>query len=58
MKALKDIEFENFIPELESQLENYRKRKKDRKSINDAPNAENDKEENEDDGDVEVIEDD
>lgn len=53
LKALKEIEFENFIPELEIQLENYRKRKKDRKSIND-PAAENT--ENVED-DIEVIED-
>lgn len=53
LKALKEIEFEGFIPELESQLENYRKRKKDRKSLNDAA-AENT--ENAED-DAEVIED-
>ena len=43
-KALKEIEFESFIPDLEIQLENYRKRKKDRKSVNDAANAENNEE--------------
>lgn len=44
-KALKDIEFDSFIPELEIQLDNYRKRKKDRKSANDAANAEINEEE-------------
>jgi DNA polymerase epsilon subunit 3 len=58
--ALKDIEFENFIPELEKSLENYRrvmKEKKDRKSINDNAAAEKATEEDDDD-DVEMIEDD
>lgn len=59
LKALKDIEFESFIPELEKSLENYRKvikSKKDRKSMNDS-NANAEKpDDNED--DVEIIEDD
>lgn len=53
-KALKEIEFESFVPELEIQLENYRKRKKDRKSVNDAANAENNEEE---DGEAEPVDD-
>ncbi|CRL02912.1 CLUMA_CG015881, isoform A [Clunio marinus] len=39
LQALKEIEFDHFIPELEVQLANYRrimKDKKDRKSLNDA----------------------
>jgi DNA polymerase epsilon subunit 3 len=43
LKALKDIEFDSFIPELEKSLENYRKimkTKKDRKSINNAEKIE------------------
>lgn len=58
--ALKDIDFENFIPELEKSLENYRKaikNKKDRKSMGDT-NVNSEKQAVEDDDDVEMIEDD
>ena len=54
LKALKEIEFESFIPELETQLEKFRKKKNDRKSMND-PATENT--ENAEDEDVETIED-
>ncbi|KAG5679054.1 hypothetical protein PVAND_008651 [Polypedilum vanderplanki] len=51
--ALKEIEFEMFLPELQKSLETYRqamKNKKDRKSINDASenNTENQIEDEED----------
>lgn len=53
LSALKEIEFEHLVPELEGQLANYRKimkDKKDRKSLGDAGKA------TEEDGDdVEVI---
>lgn len=42
LSALKEVEFEHMLPELESSLENYRKimkNKKDRKSLVDAGNA-------------------
>lgn len=42
LAALKDIEFEHLIPDLESSLENYRqimKSKKDRKSTGNAEKA-------------------
>lgn len=55
LSALKEIEFEHLVPELEAQLANYRKimkDKKDRKSLGDAGKA------TEEDGDdVEVIDD-
>jgi DNA polymerase epsilon subunit 3 len=56
-KALKDIEFESFIPELEKSLENYRKimkTKKDRKSVNDSVN--NAEKAGKDDNEEEVVE--
>jgi hypothetical protein len=59
--ALKDIEFENFIPELEKSLENYRKvmkNKKDRKSMTDSSANNTEKPTEDDDDDVELIEDD
>ena len=67
LSALKDIEFESFIPELEKSLENYRsimKNKKEKK-LNDssakaaAEKAAEDNEENVDDAldDAEVIDD-
>lgn len=59
LAALKDIEFEHLIPEMEAQLANYRKimkDKKDRKSLNDAGNTEKATEDDLDD-DVEVIDD-
>lgn len=59
LNALKDIEFEHMIPELEAQLANYRKimkNKKDRKSLTDAGGAEKAVEEDADD-DIEIIDD-
>lgn len=58
LAALKDIEFHHLIPELESQLSNYRKimkEKKDRKSVNGV--ASNEKATEEDLDDVEIIDD-
>ena len=59
LAALKDIEFESFIPELEKSLENYRnvmKSKKEKKLIDSSANKTADKVDDED--DVELIEDD
>lgn len=59
LNALKEIEFDHLVPELESQLANYRKimkEKKDRKSTNGAGNNEKATEEDLDD-EVEVIDD-
>lgn len=59
LAALKEIEFENLIPEMEGQLANYRKimkDKKERKSLNDAKNTEKATEEDLED-DLEVIDD-
>lgn len=60
LNALKDIEFDHMIPELEAQLANYRKimrDRKDRKSTNnEAGNAEKAAEEEADD-DIEIIDD-
>lgn len=58
LAALKDIEFDHLIPELQASLENYRqimKNKKDRKSTGNAEKAT--EEEIEDGGDVEMIDD-
>lgn len=59
LNALKDIEFDHLLPELESQLANYRKimkEKKDRKSVNGAGNSEKATEEDMDD-EIEGIDD-
>lgn len=59
LSALKEIEFDHLIPELEAQLANYRKimkDKKERKSTNDTGNTEKATEEEVDD-DVELIDD-
>lgn len=59
LNALKEIDFEHLVPELETQLANYRKimkDKKDRKSINGTEGAEKATEEEMDD-DVEIIDD-
>lgn len=56
--ALKEIEFDHLIPELEAQLANFRrimKDKKERKSLNDAGNADKATEEDIDE-EIEVIE--
>lgn len=61
--ALKDIEFENFIPDLEKSLENYRKimkNKKDRKSINESNTINTEKaleDDEEEEEDAELVED-
>lgn len=63
LKALKEVEFDHMLPELESSLENYRKimkNKKDRKSLVDTNENATDKAtegEVEADDDVEVIDD-
>jgi DNA polymerase epsilon subunit 3 len=60
LTALKEMEFGHMVPELESQLENYRKimkNKKDRKSKGEAANTEEVAEEEADDDVVEVIDD-
>ena len=59
LAALKDIEFESFVPELEKSLANYRntiKNKKEKK-LNDST-ANKAPEKADDDDDVELIEDD
>jgi hypothetical protein len=63
LNALKDIEFDHFVPELEQQLANYRKIMKDRKerksTANEAGNTEKatEEEEEEADDDIEIIDD-
>lgn len=57
--AMKEIEFDHLIPELEASLANYRrimKDKKDRKSLNEAGNTDKTTEEDADD-DIEIIDD-
>lgn len=63
LAALKDIEFESFVPELEKALETYRsamKSKKEKKLNDSTANKATEKadDENIDDDDVELIEDD
>jgi len=62
LAALKDIEFESFIPELEKSLENYRnvmKSKKEKKLIDSSANKTTEKADDENiEDDVELIEDD
>lgn len=57
-QALKEIEFEHLVPELDAQLANYRKimkSKKDRKSINEANTEKITEDVEEVDDDVEIM---
>lgn len=62
LAALKDIDFEHLVPELEAQLANYRKimnaKKGKKRSLNDTGNTEKINEEDmEQDDDIEIIDD-